>query len=202
MAMDHIGAFARLEQELHRRLAKEGEAQRIVVKPVERPAIEEVVLGMGFDEEALTPMDEPEPDGTEDLLIVPRDPELFPDLVKAPDLVVPHAVVFGQDDLDRATADFQLAAQPKKNISKPPDLRHGSQFRRNHCNEHAGPSFRVCLSLRPDLKPHPLRVHPGPRGMFRRDVRPRTPRFRTPLREPQYGCAAQQSPHEIGVDSG
>ncbi len=127
--MDDVRVLAGLPQKLHGRAREEGEAQDVVLVSVDRPAVEEVVLGVGLDEEALAVVDEAEIDGAVDGPLVPGDPEVAIDLVQLEDVVVAQVVVLGQDDLDVIAADRQLAAQPEDHVRQSADLGHWGHLR-------------------------------------------------------------------------
>jgi len=126
--MEDVRALAGLVQVFHRRPAEEGKAHRVVVETVKRTTVEKIVLRVGLDEKALAPVDKAEPHGAGHGRAVPRHPEIFIDFMQAPDLVVPHAIVLGQNDLDRVPTDLDLTAQPVDHIGEPTDFGYGSQF--------------------------------------------------------------------------
>ena len=143
VAVDDVRPLVALEQELHRRLAEEGKAQRIVLKAVEGTAEKEVVLTVRLDEVALAALHEAEPDRARHARTMPGHPQVLPNLVESPDFVIPHAVVLGQDDLDRMASNLEFAAEAENHVGKSPDLGHRSQLRRNHHDVHGRPSVGV-----------------------------------------------------------
>ena len=56
--------------------------------------------------------------------------------MQSPDLVVPHAIVFRQNDLNRVTADFQLTAEAEDYVGQPTDLGDRRAFGSDFNNEH------------------------------------------------------------------
>ena len=74
MAMDDLRALARLEHELERRLAEEREPFDVVPGAVQVPSVEEAVVRVRLDEEALAAVDEAEPHRAMDRPAVPRHP--------------------------------------------------------------------------------------------------------------------------------
>ena len=51
---------------------------------------------------------------------------------QTPDAVVPHAVVFRQDDFDAIAAKLELAAEPEHDVAKTADLYDRGAFRGHH----------------------------------------------------------------------
>src|ERR1019366_9020227 len=110
MAENDGWVLVALEHELQGGLAKESEPLVVIHLPVERAAVEEVMVGMRLDEKALAAMHEAEIDAAMHGVIVPRHPQVFERELQVEDLVMPQAIVFGQDDLDRVAANLQLPA--------------------------------------------------------------------------------------------
>ena len=108
------------------------------MEAIEGSAVEKIVLGVRLNKVALTPMNEPKPDGAGNRTAVPRDPEFFPNFVKSPDLVVPHAVVFRQNDLNIIATNLEFAAEPEYDVGETSNLRYRSQFRRDLPERWAG----------------------------------------------------------------
>jgi hypothetical protein len=100
MAVDDIRVLVGLEHKLQRRPAKECETLRVVRMPIEDASIEEILMGMGFDEKAFQSMDKAKIDVTVKILIVVGDPKIAISFLQAPDVVVTHAVIFRQNDFD------------------------------------------------------------------------------------------------------
>jgi len=71
--VDDVGPLASLVEELDGGFAEEGEALGLVGKAVEGAAIEEAIVVVRLDEEALAAMDEAEPHGAVHLAIGPGD---------------------------------------------------------------------------------------------------------------------------------
>ena len=90
--------------ELERRLGEEGEAHVLIEKAVVGATAEEVVARMRVDEEALATVHMAEIHSAMDMVIEPRHPQVLVGDVQSPDLIVAHAIVFRQDDLDRVAA--------------------------------------------------------------------------------------------------
>ena len=124
VAVDDVRVLAGLPQEFDRGPGKEGEALHIVVEAVDAAAVEEVVMGVRLDEEALAPMHEAEEDGAVDGPLEPGHPEVAIDLVQFVDLIVAQVGVFGQDDLDMVAADGVFAADAEDHVCQAADLGH------------------------------------------------------------------------------
>jgi len=122
VGVEDVGPLAGLEEELERRLGEEGEPHVLVREAVVRAPLEEVIVGVRLNEEALAAVHEAKPDGAPDAVVEPRDPEVLVAHLQAPDVVVPHAVVLREDDLHRVPADLQLAAQAEDHVAEAPDL--------------------------------------------------------------------------------
>ena len=136
VAMNDVGVFVALEHELQRRLAEERKALVVVALPVKRAAMEEVLVGVRLDEEALSPVHEAEIDAAVHRAAIPRHPEVLEAELQVEDLVVAQAVILGQDDLHRVAADLQFPAQAEHDVAQPADLGHGRALRRNHHDIH------------------------------------------------------------------
>jgi hypothetical protein len=110
VAVNDVRVLVALEHELQRGPAEECEPLVVIHLPVKRAAIEEVVMGMRLNEEALAAMHEAEIDTAMHGVFVPRNPQVFEREPQVEDLVMPQAIVFGQDDLDRIPANLQFPA--------------------------------------------------------------------------------------------
>jgi hypothetical protein len=98
---------------------------------------------MRLDEETLAAVHEAEPDRAMDGAVVPRDPQVLHGDLQAPDVVVAHAVVLRQDDLDLIAADLQLPAQTEHHVRQPANFSHGCAFSSNLNDIHKLPSFVI-----------------------------------------------------------
>jgi len=143
MTMDDVGAAIILEQKLQRRLAEKREPAHIVREAIKMAAIEEIVLGMGLDEEAFAAVNEAEPHRAMNSAVVPGHPQIFHADLQSPDLVVAHAIVFRQDDVNLVAADFQLPAQAEDHIAQSANFRYGGAFGGNLYDVHKPLSFFV-----------------------------------------------------------
>ena len=63
--------------------------------------------------------------------------------MQTPDLVVPHAVILGQNDLDGVPAYLKLATKTENHISEAANLGDRRELRGNHDNEHEKPCLDV-----------------------------------------------------------
>ncbi len=134
--VNHVGALVALQHELERRLAEEREALRVVPEAVVGAAVEVALRRVRLDEEALAAVHEPEPDSARDRPAIPRHPQVVIDDMQVPDLVVAHAVVLRQDDLDRVAADLQFAAQAEHHVRQTADLGHWRALGGDHDDIH------------------------------------------------------------------
>ena len=202
VAMDDLRVFAALEHEFQSGPAEKGESQDVIVVAVNTPAIKEVIPRLRVDEKTLAPVHEAEPDGRVDSAVVPGNPQVLIRLGQSPYLVVTHAVVLGQDDLDCIAAQFQLPAQSKNHIGKTAHFGHRRQFRRNHHDKHGGNEPRrrrrrlvrplvllLCLRFRLCFLERCL-----PNRFLRNRRQPRNGRFR----RPHLLCRKDRRPCFIG----
>ena len=134
--MDNVRMLVRREHEFHGRPAEEGESLNVIVMPVKNAAIKKIVVRMWLDKEALQPFHESEINIAVNPLIVVRHQEIAVSFGQTPDAVIPHAIILGQNDLDRITANAELAGQSLNNVPKPADLCGWSALGRDHCDEH------------------------------------------------------------------
>jgi hypothetical protein len=75
------------------------------------PAIEKILLRMGINKKAQPTVYPTAEDRTVNHTPIPGHPEIAIGLVQPPNVVVAHAVVLGQDDLNTIAAQFQLTTQ-------------------------------------------------------------------------------------------
>ena len=136
VAMNNIRMFVALEQELHRRPAEKSEAFSVIRVAVKDAPVEEIALRVGLDKEALQVIDHPEIDITMDRLVVIGYPQIPVAFGQAPDAIVAHAVVLGQDDFHRVAANGQFLGQSLNDIRQPADFGGRRAFWRDHDNKH------------------------------------------------------------------
>ena len=134
--MNDFGVLVALEHELEGGAAEEGVALGVVALAVESSAVEEIMRGVGLDEEALEAVDEAEIDIAMDGGVVKRDHEVGEGAGESPDAVVAHAVVFGEDELDCMAADGQFVRQTLSDVSESAYFGDGGTLRRNHDDVH------------------------------------------------------------------
>jgi hypothetical protein len=82
-------------------------------------------------------VDEPEIYGTMDMFTVERHPEFIERGLEPPDVVISHAVVLGQDDLDIVATYLKLPTQTKDHVRETAHLGHGSALRGHLNNVHS-----------------------------------------------------------------
>src|SRR5208282_5258097 len=100
MAVDDLRVLAGFPEKLHRRTGEKGEPHHVVVKAVDVDAVEKLVGGMRLYKIAFAPVHEAEKHRAVDRPSVPGHPKIAIGFAEPPDMVVPQAVIFGEDDLD------------------------------------------------------------------------------------------------------
>ena len=182
VAVDHLGPLAGLPHELQGRLGQEREPGRIIRRAVQVAPAEELVRAVRVDEEALPAVHEPEPHRAVHGPAVPGHPQVLIGDREPEDLVVVHAVVFRQDDLDGVAAQLQLPAQPEDDLPQPARLRRRRTLRRNHHHEHgcltvpltcravrlAGQGRCLARAMHAPGRGHPAATWPGASTRVRR----------------------------------
>jgi hypothetical protein len=103
---------------------------------VEDAAIEKVVVGMRVDEKTFQPFHEPEVNVAVNPLVVVWDPKIAEGFGEAPDAVVTHAIILGEDDFDGVTTNAKFTGEALDNITEAADFRRGSAFGCDHNDEH------------------------------------------------------------------
>ncbi len=104
---------------------------------------------MGVYEEAFSAVDKTEEHGTIHLVIIKGDPEIVIDFPETVDVVVAHAVVLGEDDLDRVSPYLDLMGQSVYHIRKSAHLCNRCTLGCDGYDEHMvapGDLFIDCLS--------------------------------------------------------
>jgi hypothetical protein len=136
MTMNNIGMLIRLEHEFERGPAEESESFNIIMMSIKDPAIEKVVVRMRIDEKTFQPFHEPEVNIAMNPLIVVWHPKIAVAFGQTPDAVVTHAIIFGENDLDRVTTNAKFSGQALDNIAEPADFCRRSAFGCDHYDEH------------------------------------------------------------------
>ena len=136
MAMDDIRVLVGLEHELKCGPAEKNKPLGVVFMPVKNAPVKKVLLGMGLYEKTFSAVDKPEEDRAVDRVVIKGDPEVIVNLSKAVDVVITHAIVFRQDDLNIIAPYFQFMRKPVYDIGEPSHLGNRRAFRRNHHDEH------------------------------------------------------------------
>ena len=144
MRVDDVRPLPAAVQELERRLGEEGEAHVLVGKAVIGAAVEEVLARMRVDEEALATVDMPEIHGAMDMVIEPGHPQIWVHDLQSPNLIVAHAIVFGQDNFDCMTANAELFGEAVYNVSEAAHLGGRRALRRNHHDKHSSSACFHC----------------------------------------------------------
>src|SRR5436190_3602411 len=116
--MNNVGMFAALEHEFQCRAREKGKALVVVSLPVKHSAMEKIVVRMRLDKEAFASVNEAEINAAMDGVIVPGNPKVLVSDLQVEDLIVPHAIVLGQDDLDRVAPDLQFPAQAEHDVAQ------------------------------------------------------------------------------------
>jgi hypothetical protein len=99
-------------------------------------AVKKIIMRMGFDKETPSPMYEAEEDRAVYPLIMKRDPEVMKCLLKPVNMVISHAVILGEYDLDGIPPDLKLTAESEDHISKTTNFGHRSTLCCNHDDKH------------------------------------------------------------------
>jgi hypothetical protein len=99
-------------------------------------SLEELVLRVGLDEEALTSFDEPKPHCAVDSAAIPRHPQVLVGDGKPVDPVVSQRVVLREHDLHGVPAKLELATEPEHDISEASCVRNGSTLAGHHHDKH------------------------------------------------------------------
>jgi hypothetical protein len=134
--MDYVGMLVRLEHEFQRRPTEESESFGIIVMTVEDATIEEIVLRMWLDEKAFQALHKPEVNVAPNPLVVVRNPKIAVAFGQAPNAVVTHAIVLGQDDFNRVATNPQFAGEALNDIAQSANLCGGSAFGCDHHDIH------------------------------------------------------------------
>ena len=99
-------------------------------------AIEKVVVGVRVDKKTFQPFHEPEVDIAMNPLVVVWDPEIAVSFCEAPDAVVAHAIIFGEDNLDWIATNAKFTGEALDNVTEAADFCGRSAFGRDHYDEH------------------------------------------------------------------
>src|SRR5437016_13584210 len=108
MAMDDLRMFVCFEHEFHRRAAKEGESFAVVMVAVKNATVEEISIQMWLNEETFQAVHPTKVHVAMDPVLVIGNPQIAVAFYQAPDPVITHAVVLGENDLHRVTANLQF----------------------------------------------------------------------------------------------
>jgi hypothetical protein len=81
------------------------------------PPVEEVLKRMGFDEETLQTLHKTKEYIAMKVLVMVRNPEITVRLLETPNPIVPHAIVFRQNNLYSIPPCIKLTGKPLNHIS-------------------------------------------------------------------------------------
>ena len=132
VAMNNVRMLVRFEDEFQRRTAKESESFNVVIVPVKNPPIEKIVVRMRVDKKAFEALHEPEVNVAVNPLAVVRHPKIAVGFGQVPDAIVPHVVVFREDDLNRIAANVKFSGKVLNDVTELADFCGGSAFGGNH----------------------------------------------------------------------
>src|SRR6516225_7275327 len=104
MAMDNVRMLVALEEKFHCCSAKKGESLPVVVVAIKYAAVEKVPIEVRLDKEAFQAIHPPEINVAMNPVLIIGNPQVAMGLGQARDAVVPHTVVFGENDLNRIAA--------------------------------------------------------------------------------------------------
>ena len=136
MTMDDIGMLIGLEHELQRCAGEESESFDVVMMAIEDAAIEKVVVRMRVDEETFQSFHEPEVNVAVNPLVMVWNPKIAEGFGEAPDPVVTHAIILGEDDFDGVTTNAKFTGEALDNITEAADFRRRSAFGCDHYDKH------------------------------------------------------------------
>jgi hypothetical protein len=88
------------------------------VVAVKHAAVEKVFIKMGVNKETSAAVDETEKHGAVDPPVIIGDPQIIKDLLKPVYMVVAHAVILREYDLNIIAPYFKLTAESEHNIGK------------------------------------------------------------------------------------
>jgi hypothetical protein len=94
---------------------------------------------MRFDKKAFSSVDETEKDRAMHPSLIKRDPQVVIGHFQPVDLIIPHAVVFRQNDLDIVSPDIEFVAETVNNICEAPHFGGRGTFRSDHDYVHMLP---------------------------------------------------------------
>ena|SRR5882724_10779359 len=103
---------------------------------VEDATIEKVVVGMRIDEKAFQSLHEAEVNVAVNPLVMVWDPKIAVGFGEAPNAVVTHAIILGENDFDRVATNAKFTGEALDNIAEAANFRCGSAFGCDHYDEH------------------------------------------------------------------
>ena len=141
--MNDVGTLVGFQHELESRLGKEGHPHMFVGITIVGAALEKIILRVRIDKIAFPAMHKAEPDRARNSAAVPGYPQVVIGWLQPPDVVIPHAVILGQNDLDGVAANLQFSAQAKNHICQTTDFGNRGTFRCHHHDIHSASSFKL-----------------------------------------------------------
>src|SRR5208283_690853 len=115
-----------------RRPAEKSKPLGIIVVAVKNISVEKVPVRMRLNKKTFSSMDKTEKNRAMHPVVIKRDPKVPIDHLQSVDMVIPHAVVFRQDDLDKVSPNFEFVAEPVNNVRESSHLCNRGTFRRDH----------------------------------------------------------------------
>ena len=122
VAVDNVRMLVRFEHELQRRPAEKGEAFPVVMVPVKHAPVEKIAVGVRIDEKAFQAIHPAGIHVAMHPLVVIRHPQVAIALGQPCDAVVAHAIILGQDDFNRVSAEGEFLREPVDDVPKTADF--------------------------------------------------------------------------------
>lgn len=151
MTMDDIGVLVRFEHELKSGPREKSEPFGIVPVTIVYAALKEPSIGVRIYEKTFPAMNEAEKNGAMHPPVVKRHPQVAIRFLEAVNLVVSHAVVFWEYDLDGVASDFEFVREPVYYIPEASDLCHRSALRGYEDDKQVSP-LKEDLLKKPDIR--------------------------------------------------
>jgi hypothetical protein len=136
MTVNNVGVLAGFQQKFERCSGEKSEPFGIIAVAVKAAAVEKVLLKMGINEKTPAAVDKAEENRAVDHTAVIGNPEIIKYLLKRVYVVITHAVILGEYDLNVIPPYFEFTAESVYNIAEAAYFGHGRAFRRNHDNIH------------------------------------------------------------------
>jgi hypothetical protein len=98
--------------------------------------VKEISVRMGIYEEALAAVDETEEDRAVDPMVIKGNPEVIICPLKTINVVIPHTVIFGENNLHIVPPYIKLMTESVYDIGKATYFSYWCTLRCNHHNKH------------------------------------------------------------------